>query len=165
MPTLHSDFLEPLWVAFSGLLPNHVDEHPYGGHRPRIDDRLIFERLLEIVINGLSYEKASNEHVSATTLRRRRLEWVQAGVFTELKLLALHAYDKMLGLNFSNISMDGCITKAPNGGDLAGPSPVDRGKGGMKRHLLTEGNGIPVYTILTPANVASNHSPTFSQRT
>lgn len=58
----------------------------------------------------------------------------------------------MLGLDFSNISIDGCITKAPCGGELAGRSPVDRGKGGIKRHLLVEGNGIPIYTILTPAN-------------
>lgn len=153
MPTLHPDFLEPLWVAFSAVLPEHVDTHPYGGHNPRTDDRLIFERLLEVVINGLSYEKAGVKRASATTIRRRRNEWIEAGVFAGLKNDALRAYDKALGLDFTNISIDGCITKAPNGGELAGPSPVDRRKGGVKRHLLVEGNGIPIYTVVVPANV------------
>lgn len=152
MPTIHPDFLEPLWAAFSALLPEHVDSHRYGGHNPRTGDRLIFERLIEVVFNGLSYEKAAVAKASATTLRRRRDEWVELGVFGELKLITLRAYDKMFGIDFSNISIDGCITKAPNGGELAGRSPVDRGKGGVKRHLMMAGN-IPLHTVLTAANV------------
>lgn len=152
LPTLHADFLEPLWTAFSALIPEHVDTHAYGGHRPRISDRLIFERLLEVVCNGLSYENAATARVSATTLRRRRDEWVEAGVFERLKMEALRAYDKMIGLDFTDISIDGCITKAPNGGELAGPSPVDRGKGGFKRSTLVDANGIPIYNYLAPAN-------------
>ncbi|MDQ0649508.1 hypothetical protein QFZ53_003704 [Microbacterium natoriense] len=152
MPTIHPDFLEPLWIAFSALLPEYVDTHRYGGHNPRTDDRLIFERLIEVVFNGLSYEKAAVKEASATTLRRRRDEWVELGVFGELKMITLRAYDKMFGLDFSNLSIDGCITKAPNGGELAGRSPVDRGKGGVKRHLMVAGE-IPLHTVVTAANV------------
>jgi hypothetical protein len=49
------------------------------------------------------------------------------------------------------------ITKAPGGGELAGPSPVDRRKRGMKRSLLVEGYGIPLGRVLAPAN--RNDSP------
>ena len=48
--------------------------------------------------------------------------------------------------------MDGCMTKAPCGGDKAGPSPVDRGKGGLKRSVATEGTGVPVGIVSAGAN-------------
>ena len=46
----------------------------------------------------------------------------------------------------------GCITKAPGGGQCAGPSPVDRRKLGMKRSLMVEGKDIPLGRVLAPAN-------------
>jgi hypothetical protein len=49
----------------------------------------------------------------------------------------------MTGLALQDLAVDGCITKAPSGGECAGPSPVDR-KLGMKRSLLVEGHGIPL---------------------
>jgi len=48
--------------------------------------------------------------------------------------------------------VDGCITKAPGGGDCAGPSPAGRRKLGMKRSLMVEGKGIPPGRVLAPAN-------------
>jgi len=48
--------------------------------------------------------------------------------------------------------VDGCITKAPGGGEVAGPSPVDRRKQGMKRSVLVEGYGIPLGRVLAGAN-------------
>jgi len=48
--------------------------------------------------------------------------------------------------------VDGCITKAPGGGECAGRSPVDRGKQGMKRSAMTDGYGIPLDRVLALAN-------------
>jgi IS5 family transposase len=48
--------------------------------------------------------------------------------------------------------VDGCITKAPCGGEKAGRSPVDRGKGGVKRSTLVDATGIPLGTVVAPAN-------------
>ncbi len=39
------------------------------------------------------------------------------------------------------------------GGEAVGPKPADRGKPGSKRHLLTDGRGIPLAVILTAANI------------
>jgi IS5 family transposase len=50
-----------------------------------------------------------------------------------------------------DIAVDGCITKAPSGGEVAGPSPVDRRKQGMKRSVLIEGYGIPLGRVLAGA--------------
>jgi hypothetical protein len=46
--------------------------------------------------------------------------------------------------------VDGCITKAPCGGEVAGRSPVDRGKQGMKRSVATDGHGIPLHLVAAP---------------
>ena len=88
----------------------------------------------------------------ATTIRERRNEWIKAGIFAELKKIARESYDRMAGLALEELAVDGCITKAPGGGQCAGPSPVDRRKLGMKRSLLVEGYGIPLGRVLAPAN-------------
>jgi IS5 family transposase len=57
-----------------------------------------------------------------------------------------------VGLLLDTIAVDGCITKAPGGGEVAGPPPVDRRKLGMKRSLMVEGSGIPLGRVLAGAN-------------
>jgi hypothetical protein len=44
----------------------------------------------------------------------------------------LTAYDRMLGLELEHLSVGGCTTKAPRGGQTAGPSPVDRPQAGAQ---------------------------------
>ena len=70
----------------------------------------------------------------------------------KLHKIVLDAYDKLLGLDLSDVAVDCCITKAPCGGDKAGKSPVDRGKGGLKRSMVVDANGIPLGAIAAPAN-------------
>ena len=41
---------------------------------------------------------------------------------------------------------------APGGGEAAGRSPVDRGKQGLKRSLVTDGVGIPLQVVSAGAN-------------
>lgn len=38
------------------------------------------------------------------------------------------------------------------GGKKTGPNPTDRGKGGVKRSLLTEGHGVPIGVAVAGAN-------------
>jgi putative transposase len=38
-------------------------------------------------------------------------------------------------------------------GDLTGPNPTDRAKKGVKRHVLTDGRGVPLSALITGANV------------
>ena len=66
--------------------------------------------------------------------------------------LALRAYDQMIGLELEDVAVDGCITKAPCGGERAGPSPADRRKGGLKRSVATEDHGIPLGIASAGAN-------------
>jgi hypothetical protein len=69
----------------------------------------------------------------------------------------MEAYDKSVGLDLSEVTVDGCIVKAPCGGEAAGRSPVDRGKQGTKRSLLVEATGIPLGCVIAGAH--RNDSP------
>ena len=70
----------------------------------------------------------------------------------QVHTLALQAYDRMIGLELDDLAVDGCMTKAPGGGEAAGRSPVDRGKQGLKRSVVTDGAGIPLHVVSAGAN-------------
>jgi transposase len=147
--------LEPLWDQFSALLPERPlvsPTHPLGCHRHRIPDRVVFEHVIAALVHGSGYERIASPGCSDATIRRRLKEWSAAGVSEQVHTLALHAYDQMIGLDLEDLAVDGCITKAPSGGEVAGRSPVDRGKGGLKRSVVTEGTGLPLHLVAAGAN-------------
>jgi transposase len=155
VPALPSWLTNPLWDQFAALLPARAvfdPTHPLGCHRRRIPDRIVFDKLIQVLRFGCSYEAIADTTCSASTIRNRRDEWIKAGLFAQLKQIALQAYDRIVGLLLEQIAIDGCITKAPGGGECAGPSPVDRRKLGMKRSLMVEGYGIPLGRVLAGAN-------------
>jgi transposase len=152
VPALPSSVLEPLWVQFHALLPVRQVHHPLGCHRPRIPDRLIFDKLIQVLVFGCGYRRIADATCSATTLRRRRDEWISAGIADHLRLAVLVAYQRLFGLELEQLAVDGCITKAPCGGQVAGPSPVDRRKQGLKRSTVTDADGVPLGSVPAPAN-------------
>ena len=129
MPVIPSWLLEPLWGQVTALLPERPachPAHPLGCHWRRIPDRIAFDKLLQVLRFGCSYEAIADSRCSATTISARRDEWIQAGIFARLKQITLEAYDRMVGLALDENIVDGCITKAPGVGQCAGRSPVDR---------------------------------------
>ncbi|TQK72743.1 IS5 family transposase [Nocardioides sp. SLBN-35] len=152
MPALPSSVIEPVWDQFAALIPEHIDTHPLGCHNPRIPDRVVFDKLVQVLVLGAAYDKIADHTCSATTIRNRRDEWIAAGIFEALEQACLDAYDRIVGLDLADVTADGCLAKAPCGGQAAGRSPVDRGKLGTKRSLLTDGNGIPVGCVIAPGN-------------
>ena len=155
MPAVPSWLLDPLWDQFSALLPErpaYDPSHPLGCHRPRTGNRIIFEKLVQVLRFGCSYAAIADSACGATTIRERRDEWIRDGIFAKLHAITRESYDRIVGLVLEELAVDGCITKAPGGGDCAGPSPVDRRKLGMKRSLIVDGRGIPLDRVLAPAS-------------
>jgi transposase len=157
VPALPPYLIEPIWQQFAALLPGREIEHPLGCHRLRIPDRVVFDKLVQILVFGCAYRRIADDSCSATTLRDRRDEWIACGAIEKLRTIALKAYDRFIGLELGDIAVDGCIAKAPCGGEKAGKSPVDRGKQGTKRSTAVDANGIPIGDVSTPAN--RNDSP------
>jgi hypothetical protein len=148
--------LNPVWVEFAALLPQRPEfdpAHPLGCHRRRIPDRVVFEHVIDALVHGSGYERIATVGCSDRTIRRRLKDWAAAGIGEKVHALALAAYDQMIGLSLQDLSVDGAITKAPCGGERAGRSPVDRGKGGLKRSTEVEGDGIPLAVVSAPANL------------
>jgi hypothetical protein len=155
VPCLPSSLIEPIWVQFAALLPDRPEfdpTHPLGCHRRRIPDRVLFEHVIDALVHGSGYERIATTACSDRTIRRRLAEWAGWGLAARLHALCLAAFDRMIGLTLGEISADGCITKAPCGGDKAGPSPVDRRKGGLKRSTATEATGVPLGIVSAGAN-------------
>ena len=152
MPALSPYIIEPIWEQFAALLPERKTVHPLGCHRPRVPDGVVFEKLVQVLVFGCAYWRIADGSCSATTLRRRRDEWIEAGAMDALERMVREAYDRTIGLELSDVAIDCCITKAPCGGEMAGRSPVDRGKRGIKRSVAVDADGIPLGYITAPAN-------------
>jgi hypothetical protein len=58
-------------------------------------------------------------------------------VFDKLVDEAIAGYDKIVGLDLSEVAVDGSLHKAPCGGEGTGPNPTDRAKIGWKWSVAT----------------------------
>ena len=155
MRALDQEVKDAVWAATEPLLPPREDSHPLGTHRRRLPDRLCFEGILVRLVTGCSWQTAERLlgcAVSDTTLRARRDEWIAAGVFDAVVEEALAAFDRIVGLDLTEVAVDGSAHKAPSGGPGTGRNPTDRGKSGWKWSLLTDRAGIPVGWAADGAN-------------
>ena len=154
MLALEPTVVDAIWQSFAAYLPKRGETtHPLGCHRPRISDRDCFEAILFRLVTGCSWDVAGRlGKGSETTLRRRRDEWVAAGAFQHLVEEAITAFDKVIGLDLSEVSIDGSLHKAPMGGEGTGPNPTDRGKTGWKWSVATDTNGVPIGWVTEGAN-------------
>lgn len=83
---------------------------------------------------------------------QRFREWVDAGVFEQFWRQGLLEYDRLKGVDWDWLALDGAMTKAPLDGEKTDPNPTDRRKGGVKRSLLTEAHGMPIAIEIDGAN-------------
>lgn len=155
MRALDPEVQNIVWEAFHPLIPAHHDTHPYGGHRRRVADRSCFDVMVIRLATGASWIDAvrlAGDHVSDTTVRTRRDEWIGAGIFDALESEALNAFDRIIGLDLTEVSIDGSLHKAPCGGEGTGKNPTDRSKLGWKWSIATDAHGIVVGVAIDAAN-------------
>lgn len=155
MLALSPRVVDAVWAAVEDRLPRPPeDRHPLGCHRRRIADRACFEAILFRLVTGCSWDVAGRLGKGGeTTLRTRFNTWVKAGVFDALADEAICGFDKIVGLDLSEVSVDGSAHKAPMGGEGTGKSAVDRGKLGWRWSIATDRAGIPVGWAAGGANL------------
>jgi hypothetical protein len=71
-------------VTCKVLFERKVD-HPLGCHKPRTPDRVVFGKLVEVLVFGRAYERIADESRSENTLRRMRDEWIDFGLMESLR--------------------------------------------------------------------------------
>jgi transposase len=111
VPALPPYLIEPIWERFRALLPARKTNHPLGCHRQRIPDRVVFEKLVEVLVFGCAYWRIADGSCSESTLRRRRDEWIELGVMDRLRQISLDTYDRFIGLELGDLAVDGCATR------------------------------------------------------
>ena len=131
-------------------------------------NRVCFMGLFIRFVTGCAWETA--EHilgsighikVSDTTLRSRRTEWVQAGVFDQLMEDCLAWYHEHVGVDMADVAIDGSTQLAPGGGPDTHNAPGSKGRKTMKWHIGVDSNGIGLGALIAsgPANDLSCCNP------
>jgi putative transposase len=144
---------DALWAVLQPLLPAHVNTHRFGGGRPRTPARVCADAIFYVLRTGCQWQALDQTDLCAhSTAHDRFQEWVRAGVFLRLWQAGVEQFDELRGIDWAWLAMDGAMIKAPLGGEQTGPNPTDRGKGGGKRSVLTEGHGVPVGVAQAGAN-------------
>lgn len=145
---------DPVFQLIEHLIPP-PPPHPLGCHRRRIPNRIIFRALLWRLINGSSWEtlEAQLDYVvSDTTLRARRDEWLESGLFLKLLAHAFNAYRQVIGIDLNDVFIDGSNNRALEGGPGTGLDPKHPGKRGWKFVIAADAIGIPIAFTLDGAN-------------
>jgi len=109
---------DKLWSKFEPLIPKHVNTHRFGGGRPRVPDRQCLDGIFFVLRTGSQWKALDSTGIcSGSTAHARFQEWVEAGVFLKFWQTGLEEYDELKGIEWDWLSMDGCMTKAPLGGE------------------------------------------------
>ncbi len=83
------------------LIPEHKTQHPPGTHRRRVDNRA--------AMNATGICSSGFAH-------RRFQEWRDVGVFERFWQNGLLTCEQLNAIDWSWLSMDGCMTKSPLAG-------------------------------------------------
>jgi transposase len=135
-------FLIPdeLWRKIEPLLPVRRNTHRFGGGRPRASDRRCMDGIFFVLRTGCQWNALSATGICpSSTAHDRFQEWVRAGVFLRLWEAGLLEYDRLKGIDWRWLSMDGAITKAPLGGGKN--RPESRGPRQARRETLAADRG------------------------
>ena len=151
METKFAEIPDELWEQVEPLLPTPA-KRPRRG-RPPIPNRTILSGIVYRLRTGSQWKALPSQFGSGSACHARFQAWSQAGVFRLLFEKLVRFYDNVRGADWEWASLDSAIVKAPKGGDATGPNPTDRGKSGVKRHILTDGRGVPLAAEITAANV------------
>jgi len=135
-------FLMPdeLWRKIAPLLPERRNTHRFGGGRPRASDRRCMDGIFFVLRTGCQWKALSATGICpSSTAHDRFQEWVKAGVFLRLWEAGLLEYDRLKGIDWAWLSMDGVMTKAPLGGGKIGTQP--RGPRQTRREAVVADRG------------------------
>ncbi len=114
---------DSLWIKMEPLLPKRK-AHPLGCHNPRVPDRNAMNAILYVLRTGCQWNSLDATGIcSCSSAYRRFREWEKAGVFEQFWNEGLLKYDKLIGIDWSWLSMDGAMNKAPLGGEKNRPKP------------------------------------------
>lgn len=155
MRALEPEMLDLVYRLVADRIPS-PPQHRYGGCRKRISNQVCFTGLFIRFVTGCAWETSERLMatigaitVSDTTLRARRDEWVDAGVFHQLMEDCLAMYDSLIGIDMRDVAIDGSVQLAPGGGPHTNNAPGSKGRKTLKFHIGVDANGIGLAALIT----------------
>ena len=143
---------DALWDLVEPFLPS-PPRRPKGG-RPRVSDRACLTGILFVLRSGIPWQMLPQELAcgSGMTCWRRLRDSQLAGVWDLIHFALLDWLARQEQIDWSRAVVDSCSVRAVYAGDQTGPNPTDRAKRGSKRHLICDGQGVPLAVRLTGTN-------------
>ncbi len=134
---LDPEAVDAIWAAIEPIRPRPDDSHPLGCHNPKVPDKVCFRGILIRLVTGSSWvdiEAIMNFEVSDTTLRARRDEWINAGVFDyspKRQWVAMTASSSSTSTSWpsmGNSTRLPAVAKEPERAQWTGPSSAGNGQ-------------------------------------
>jgi len=86
-------------------------------------------------------------------LHERLQTWQREGRWERIMRRVVRFYHRQCHIAWQWQVVDSKTVPAPLGGDATGPNPTDRGKKGVKIHILVDQRGVPLTVRISGANV------------
>jgi transposase len=93
-----------------------------------MEPRMALEAISFVVPTGIQWKALPASFGSFSAVHRYFMFWSESGFFKALWARGLQMYDEVKGINWTWLSGDGCMTKAPLAQETVGANPTDRGK-------------------------------------
>ncbi len=135
MKQKHSwEITDEFWAIAEPLIPKKTRDpdkayqrKPGGGRRP-MEPRKALEAIFFVLRTGIQWNALPKSFGSSSAVHRHFMCWSQLGFFKALWACGLRKYDEVKGIDWTWLSGDGCMTKAPLAQETVGANPTDRGK-------------------------------------
>jgi transposase len=144
---------DALWSRLEPLLPPPKPRRfRYPGRKP-LDNRRALTGILFVLKSGIPWEMLPQEMGcgSGMTCWRRLSDWHHAGVWDRLVEILLAELNSADRIDWSRAAIDSGTTRALGGVEDSGPNPTDRGRPGVKHHVLVDATGLPLVVDVTAA--------------
>jgi len=128
------EITDAFWEVAEPLIPqkerdsNKEYQRNPGGGRPPMDPRKVLEAIFYVLRTGIQWNALPKTLGASSAVHRYFRIWCEKGFFKALWVKGLEQYDEAEGINWSWLSGDGCMTKAPLAQESVGRNPTDRGK-------------------------------------
>ena len=93
-----------------------------------MEPRIVPEAIFFVLRTGIQWKALPKNFGSSSSVHRYFMFWAEMGFFKALWACGLKKYDEVKGIDWTWLSGDGCMTKAPLAQETVGDNPTDRGK-------------------------------------
>ena len=104
---------DEIWRTFEPILPAVVW---CGNGRPPCSNRQVLHGLLYVLITGIGWEMVPPCFPCGRTIKNRLKRWMELDCFHTAWQALAQTYERLRGVNWDKVLLDGSKHKAPKGG-------------------------------------------------